>query len=35
MLFHSSCLFDTSQPVLVDFDLCFAMIRSPDAVGGL
>ena len=29
MRFHSSCLFDTSQPLLVDFDLCFAMIRSP------
>ena len=35
MRFHLSCLFDTGQPLLVDFDLCFAMIRSPDTVGGL
>ena len=32
---HSSFLFDTGQPLLVDFDFCFATIRSPDAVGGL
>ena len=32
---HSSCLFETGQPLLVDFDFCFAMIRPPDAVGGL
>ena len=35
MRFHSTCLFDTGQTLLVDFDLCFAMIRSPGAVGGL
>ena len=33
--FHSSFLFDTGQPLLVDFDFCFATMRSPDAVGGL
>ena len=33
--FHSSCLFDTGQPLLVDFDLWFAKIRSPGTVGGL
>ena len=32
---HSSFLFDTGQPLLVDFDFCFATILSPDAVGGL
>ena len=32
---HSSFLFDTGQPLLVDFDFCFATIRSPDAVGGV
>ena len=32
---HSSFLFDTGQPLLVDFDFCFATIRSPDAGGGL
>ena len=32
---HSSFLFDTGQPLLVDFDFCFATIRTPDAVGGL
>ena len=32
---HSSFLFDTGQSLLVDFDCCFATIRSPDAVGGL
>ena len=31
---HSSFLFDTCQPLLVDFDFCFATIRSPDAVVG-
>ena len=33
--FHWSCVFDTSQSLLADFDLCFAMILSPGIVGGL